>query len=197
MWIIIRLVRRNRIVQNMANKIKIKAFLILASVLLASVSTSLSAEEKITGAFGVKFGQILDSQSIEGTYERFGDDKYTYIFYPDKKFRSFSNYFISITPKTRKIYGVGAIGDMDDDSTCEKEQALIMAIIKKKYRGEIEKHELFSQQTIVQDNRGIATICRGLSNVNLVITYMDTKLSELAENERIDLESSKVDSSGL
>lgn len=40
---------------------KIKAFLILASVLLASVSTSLSAAEKITGAFGVKLGQILSS----------------------------------------------------------------------------------------------------------------------------------------
>lgn len=38
---------------------KIKAFLILAAVLLASVSTSLSAEEKITGAFGVKLGQII------------------------------------------------------------------------------------------------------------------------------------------
>ena len=89
---------------------KIKAFLILASVLLASVSTSLSAEEKIKGAFGVKFGQILSSQMIKTSELAFtyvGDG--TYSFYPDKKFRSFSTYVIKITPKTRKIYGVGAI----------------------------------------------------------------------------------------
>ena len=90
---------------------KIKAFFILASVLLAPLSISLSAEEKITGAFGVKLGQILDSQSIEVAYERRRDDKYTYTFYPDKKFRSFSTYIIGITPKTRKIYSIYAAGD--------------------------------------------------------------------------------------
>lgn len=59
---------------------KTKAFLILASVLLAPVSTSLSAEEKITGAFGVKLGQILSSQMIKTSELAFtdrGDDIYT------------------------------------------------------------------------------------------------------------------------
>ena len=66
---------------------KIKAFLILASVLLASVSTSLSAEEKITGAFGVKLGQILSAQMIKTSELAFPDrDDYTYSFSPDKKF---------------------------------------------------------------------------------------------------------------
>lgn len=126
---------------------KIKAFLILASVLLAPVSTSLSAEENITGAFGVKLGQILSSQMIETpelafTYE--SDD--TYSFYPDKKFRSFSNYTIRITPKTRKIYSISARRGMYDYSTCEKEQTLIMALLTKKY-GETKKYrekDLFS-----------------------------------------------------
>lgn len=195
---------------------KTKAFLILASVLLAPVSTSLSAEEKITGAFGVKLGQILDSQFVDRISpnqtallklgqkldyqfiqgKRSKNNKYTYIFYPDKKFPSFSNYIFSITPKTRKIYSISAIGDMDDDSTCEKEQALIMAIIKKKY-GEIRKNKLSGLQAIMQGNRSVATQCSGLFDVTLSITYIDSKLSDLAENERIELESSKVDSSGL
>ena len=85
---------------------------------------------------------------------------------------------------------------MDDDSTCEKEQALIMAIIKKKY-GEIIKNPLSSRQVIIQGNRAVSTECRGLFDVRLIISYLDTKLSELAENERIELESSNVDSSGL
>lgn len=176
---------------------KIKVCLILASVLLSSVSTSLSAEEKITGAFGVKLGQILSSQMIKTSKLAFSyksDD--TYFFSPDKKFRSFSVYVVKITPKTRKIHSIGAVGSMDDDSTCEKEQALIMAIIKKKY-GEIEKDALSSLQVIMQGNRDVATKCSGLFDVKLTILYGDSKLAELAENERIELESSKVDSSGL
>ena len=85
---------------------------------------------------------------------------------------------------------------MDDASTCEKEQALIMAIIKKKY-GEIVKDALSSLQAIMQGNRDVATKCSGLFDVKLTILYRDSKLAELAENERIELESSKVDSSGL
>ena len=123
---------------------KIKACLILASVLLASVSTALSAEEEITGAFGLKLGQILSSRTIKTSELAFtheSDD--TYSFSPDKKFRSFSTYAIRITPKTRRIYTIFAMGGMDDDSTCEKEQALIMAILKQKY-GEIVKDALSS-----------------------------------------------------
>ena len=185
---------------------KIKAFLILASVLLAPVSTSLSAEEKITGAFGVKLGQILSSQMIKTSELAFtdeGDD--TYSFSPDKKFRSFSTYMIKITPKTRKIYSISAEGKIYSDPTCEEEQALIMAIIKKKYEEVNELSSLLSGllswaelQIITQGNRrSVGTICRELSSDTLTIMYSDSKLAELAENERIELESSKVDSSGL
>ena len=176
---------------------KTKAFLILASVLLASVSTSLSAAEKITGAFGVKLGQVLSSQMIK-TSAFLGDNKYS--FDPEKKFRSFSTYLIEITPKTRKIYSISAMGDMDDDPTCEEEQALIMAIIKKKYGGRIVESSLFFERQIIsQGNRSVATTCSGglFDDETLSIKYSDSKLEELAENERIELESSNVDSSGL
>lgn len=125
----------------------------------------------------------------------------TYFFSPDEKFRSFSTYLVKITPKTRKIYSIAAAGSMDDDSTCEKEQALIMAIIKKKY-GEIEKdefglYELYDVRAINQGNKSVTTKCIGLFDAKLTILYRDSKLAELAENERIELESSKVDSSSL
>ena len=246
---------------------KIKEFLILASVLLAPVSTSLSAKENITGAFGVKLGQTLSSQMIKTSELKFtyeGDDRYS--FSPDKKFRSFSTYTIKITPKTRKIYFIsakkemsepekkegwidlssmygagtdlfdrtyqpdslppGEIGaaqagarldsayeedgnaflqaeqlsstesrDEHDDSTCEKEQALIMAIIKKKYWEIEQQYSSFSpygKQVINQGNRSVAIQCGGIYNAPLNIRYLDSKLSELAENERVALERSKV-----
>ena len=185
---------------------KIKACLILASVLFASVSTALSAEEEITGAFGIKLGQILSWQMIRDSELAFthGIDN-MYSFYPEKKFRSFSFYSIAITPKTRRIYNIFASGDMDDDSTCEKEQALIMAILKQKY-GEVDKlssalasldPHYINPQIIEQGDRKVGTVCSRLPDVDLSISYSDSRLSELAENERIELESSKVDSSGL
>ena len=85
--------------------------------------------------------------------------------------------------------------DEHDDSTCEKEQALIMAIIKKKY-WEIEQQyssfSLYGKQVINQGNRSIAIQCGGIYNAPLNIRYLDSKLSELAENERVALERSKV-----
>ena len=186
---------------------KIKELLILASVLLAPVSTSLSAKENITGAFGVKLGQTLSSQMIKTSELKFtyeGDDRYS--FSPDKKFRSFSTYTIKITPKTRKIYSISAKRGKNehDDSTCEKEQALIMAIIKKKY-WEIEQQfspiYFYGEQVINQGNRSVAIQCFGINDpfaekVNydwpLGIVYLDSKLAELAENARIAAENERI-----
>ena len=104
-----------------------------------------------------------------------------------------------------KVYGTAVIGGMDNDSTCKKDQALIMAIIKKKY-GEVDKlssalasfePHLINPQIIEQGDRRVATVCSRLPDVDLYIFYYDNRLQELAENERIELEISKVDSSGL
>ena len=172
---------------------KIKAFLILASVLLALVSTSLSAEENITGAFGVKLGQTLSSQMIKTSELKFTyeiDDIYS--FYPEKKFRSFSTYTIRITPKTRKIYSISAQRGMYDYSTCEKEQALIMVLLTKKY-GEKDPFSLYGQ-TISQGNRSVSTECRHFlfDGGTLEITYLDSKLAEPAENARIAAENARI-----
>ena len=97
------------------------------------------------------------------------------------------------------------MGGMDNDSTCKKEQALIMAILKQKY-GEVDElssalaifqPHVINQQIIEQGDRRVATVCSRLPDVDLSIHYYDARLNELAENERIELESSKVDSSGL
>ena len=89
---------------------------------------------------------------------------------------------------------------MENDPSCKKEQALVMAILQKKY-GKVEKDQLFSSlydiKQINQGNRYVLTKCSGFSDVSLDIRYKDKKLETLAENERILLESEKVDSSGL
>lgn len=178
---------------------KSMTILSLMFILIIGVASSVQAEEKILGAFGVELGQVFDPSGAIGKGS-LTDGTPMYKFSPKKKFRSFSTYYALITPKTHKVYSIWAIGNMENDPSCKKEQALIMAILQKKY-GKIEKDQLFSNiydvKQIDQGNRYVLTKCSGFVDVSLDIRYKDKKLETIAENERILLESEKVDSSGL
>jgi len=178
---------------------KNNVFVVLIAVVALSVSAPVNAEEKITGAFGIKLGQTFNPQDAIGK-SSLTDGTPMYQFSPKKKFRSFSTYYVLITPKTHKVYAIWGIGAMENDPSCKKEQALVMAILQKKY-GKVEKDQLFSSlydiKQIDQGNRYVLTKCSGFGDVTLDIRYKDRKLEEQAEKERIILESEKVDSSGL
>jgi hypothetical protein len=178
---------------------KFMTSLSLMFVLVFGVVFSAQAEEKISGAFGIKLGQVFDPSGAIGKGS-LTDGTPMYKFNPKKKFRSFATYYVLITPKTHKVYSIWGIGSMENEPSCKKEQALVMAILQKKY-GKVEKDQLFSSlydmKNIDQGNRYVLTKCSGFSDVSLDIRYKDKKLATLEENERILLESEKVDSSGL
>lgn len=158
-----------------------------------------NAGEKITGAFGVNLGQVFNPDSAIGE-NSLTDGTPMYEFKPTKTFRSFTRYYVLITPISNKIYAIWGIGPMENDPICTKEQKLIMAILQDKYEKQ-EKEDLFSNlydiEKISQGDRFIITKCNGFSDVTLDIRYYDNNLEKLAENERIKYESKKLDSSGL
>jgi len=168
-------------------------------LVLFSISFNSTAEEKITSAFGLKLGDNFDITSSIGE-SSLTDGTPLYLFEASKKFRSFANYYVMVTPKTRKIYSIWGIGQIDNTPSCKKEQALVMAILQKKY-GKPEKGGLTSSfrdiKNIDQGNRNVLTKCTGFSDVSIEIRYTDTKLKDAAENERIIIESEKLDSSAL
>ncbi len=177
---------------------------LMMAVFTFSISASTNAEteasppwvEEITGAFGITLGQTFMPQEAIGKGS-LTDGTPMYQFRPKKKFRSFQRYYALITPKTHKVYAIWGIGNMENDPSCEKEQAFVMAILQKKY-GKVEKGRLFSDiEEIDQGDRYVLTKCSGFSDVTLDIRYKDKKLQEQAEKERIILESEKVDSSAL
>jgi len=179
-------------------KFALKNLFLVLAILLCLIQNA-TAEEKITGAFGMKLGDIFDPASAIGTGS-LTDGTPMYRFNQKKGFRSFSRYYVLITPKTNKIVSIWGIGDIENYPLCKKEQQLIMAILQDKY-GKPEKKDLFSRlydvKMISQDDRYIMTKCTGFSDVTIEIRYGDNKLENLAENERIELESKKLDSSGL
>lgn len=75
-----------------------------------------------------------------------------------------------------------------------------MAILVKKY-GEMSEQSLMSSiydsKTISQGDKSVSTKCTGFSDITIDIRYYDHELKTLAEKERIELESDKLDASGL
>jgi len=186
---------------NMSRTIRTLLILLLLNVLFIA---NTHGEQKIMGAFGIQLGDYFDTSSAIGTGE-LEDGTPMYQFSPEKKFRSFDDYYVLITPKTHKIYGIWGIGTAENSQKCEKEQALIMDLLKKKY-GVKEKEGFFDPVTgaknIDQGNRDVTVKCSGFRDMSFVdmsinIRYYDRELKKLAEEERLEIVGSKVDGSGL
>lgn len=175
---------------------------ILITILLAFVSAAYAAEEKvdkIESAFGVKLGDVFEPTKAIGKGSLI-DGTPMYQFSPAKPFRSFTRYFVMITPKTNRIYSIWGIGDFENTPTAQKEQALLLEILKQKY-GEKKKDGLMAQlsdlKQIDQGDRSVVVKISGMMEVTMDIRYYDEPLRKLAENERLEIEAKKVDSSGL
>jgi hypothetical protein len=178
-------------------KINVMAVLLFITVTFFVQGTE--AQEKIDGAFGIALGQVFNPSIALGEAS-LTDGTPMYQFSPTKEFRSFSRYFVLITPETNKVYSIWGLGNVENTPTCEKEQKLVMAILSDKYGNEEKQgllSDLYDMKMITQGDRTIITKCSGFTDITMEIRYKDSQLQELAENERIKLESKKLDSSGL
>ena len=98
-------------------------------------STPVMAEEPITGAFGVKLGDVWDGEAIE-TWEV--DGAFRHRFIPDLPHDLFDAYLVHVTPVKKLIYLIW--GGKEETGECEQYQDLKKALIKK-YGAGIEVDE--------------------------------------------------------
>jgi len=175
---------------------------IIIAVLLAFASMGFAAEEKIEkieGAFGIKLGEVFDPANAVGK-GALTDGTPMYQFSPAKPFRSFKSYYILITPKTNRVYSIWGIGEFENTPTAQKEQDLVLEILKQKY-GDRKKEGLMDRlsdlKQIVQGDRSVVVKINGVIDVTMDIRYYDEPLRKLAEKERLEIEAKKVDASGL
>jgi predicted RNA-binding Zn-ribbon protein involved in translation (DUF1610 family) len=164
-----------------------------------AASSTAPAVEKIEGAFGKKLGGVFNPASAINT-SKLTDGTAMYEFYTANKFRSFEHYYVLITPTTHKIYSIWGIGSVENTEAGQKEQAVVMELLKQKY-GTEEKQGLFDTigdvKRIDYGNRYIMTKITGFTDVTLDIRYYDSELEKLAEQERIASEIQKTDKTGL
>jgi len=165
----------------------------------AVATSSAIGADKIEGAFGEKLGDIFDPASAIGT-SKLTDGTPMYEFSTTNGFRSFKTYYVMVTPTTHKIYSIWGTGSVENTEAGQKEQAVIMELLKKKYGDEDNQGVLDTigdVKRIDQGNRYIATKLTGFMDVTLDIRYYDTDLEKLAETERLAIETKKADGSGL
>jgi hypothetical protein len=155
--------------------------------------------EKIENAFGKRLGDAFDPASAIGN-AALTNGTPMYQFSPAKPFRSFTKYFVLITPTTRKIYSIWALGSTENTETGKKEQALLMELLQQKY-GTTEKEGMFDAlydtKQIRHGNRSVLTKVTGFGKVTIEVRYYDHDLEAIAEKERLAVEGKKVDASGL
>jgi len=160
---------------------------------------SAPGQATITGAFGRKLGDIFDPTTAIGT-GALTDGTPMYQFQPDKPFRSFTSYFLLITPATHKVYAIWGIGPCANTESGKKEQALLMELLKQKY-GPQDADGLmdgfYDSEHISKGSRYVMTKVTGITDITVEVRYQDQDLEKIAEQERLKLEGKKVDPSGL
>ena len=173
----------------------------LAVALISALALTVPAKaaEKIEGGFGLKLGEKFEPTSDTPKMDM-QDGTPAYRFKTEKGFRSFTHYYVRITPTTHQIYGIFAFGRAENTERGKKEQALVMELLSQKY-GEVETVTgmavMHHTLAIKQENRYVMTRVTGFSPVLVEIHYHDEELQKLAERERLAIEGKKTDASGL
>jgi len=191
-----------------------KNLFVLSLIVLINLLCTISqaqAYQKIEGAFGYKLGEVFDPYPSGDKSNPFAwnfsilaigtlsDGTAIYKIFSEKPFRSFTKYFIQVTPKTNKIYTIRADGPVKNIAIGKKEQAVLMAILQKKYGSSTKKDfidSLYNRETINQGNRYLLSKVSGI-DIEISLHYYDKELQKLAEKERIELEVENIDDSGL
>ncbi|MES2706110.1 MAG: hypothetical protein V4726_05840 [Verrucomicrobiota bacterium] len=173
-----------------------KLWTLLAPFVILSAA---SAQEKIESAFGKKLGDAFDVKKAVGK-GALTDGTPMFQFAPEKPFRSLKKYFVLVTPTTNKIYCIWAIGGAANTEAGKKEQAVIMALLEKKYGAPVKpdlSDNLYDLKKIIQGERMVMTKVTGITDVTLELRYWDFALKEVAEKERIAIEAAKAGGDGL
>jgi hypothetical protein len=166
------------------------------AVLLAALATTsvMAGETKdVTNAFGYKLRYSQEEaqepfKKIEVTPEK------------DRQFFMFTEYHLSVTPKTKKIYSINASGKVL--TSCEEDVALIDKFLNKKYdfykvdivtdkskeiklKGDIIKDKDIAYIYDLLTTRVYLTCDREQNNIS--ISYVDNELAIKSREEYKDL----------
>lgn len=168
----------------------------LALIVLLLLVATPSHAEPLEGAFGMKLGDVFKGP-FKAT-SSLNDGTPLYEFTPAKPYRAFTRYYVTVTPTTKRISRIWAIGDQESDPKCDAERNVIKAVLEKKYGGKFEDVLFSNDEALKAGTKSVFLKCEGFSPpISIQAIYRDSSMMALEEKERVEQEATKVDTDGL
>jgi hypothetical protein len=148
----------------------------------------------IEGAFGLKLGdKFKPKRNRRNSTTTSGET--IYYFKPSKKFRKFREYYVLITPETKKIYQIWAIAKISEEQKFLREQEIILNILEKKYGPATNGSNNFRKRNTKIISNGYKYIVlkyeiSAFGN-SAYLMYVDQELEIQAKKEYMDIELAK------
>lgn len=144
------------------------------------------------GAFGIKFGDVYTPPVSKNNVVKLTTGELAYSIGAPLKFRQFKDVTLLLTPKTHKIYAIWSSAKFASRGKVSAEREIVLGFLSRKYK--MKPEYSFGNNF----DFGISEICLPSNfGKTLEIRYTDTKLAELAKEERLEIESAKSDDSAI
>lgn len=165
---------------------------------LGGIPPALSAES-VHGAFGMVLGAPFTPTEDPHTFTTLNGSR-AYFFKPSQPSRVLDRYLVEVTPLTHRIHTIIAVGPKEDIESCEKDRSALLAHLTGKHGASFKWRPAQAlpaegyYDIILQadQKRGIGVTCSGIGAITLQVIYVDDELSDLAEQERHELERERV-----
>lgn len=182
--------------------VKIRYILPLALSLLSPLTTTAqeTKTKEITGAFGIKLGQVIDTESEKYKPLKGGEGEFMYTFEPEQRAGNFQVYAVIVTPTSKKVYVVGCSSDFKAETEASAKYAAVLKALEGIY-GKFEvvdtklNYGAKSQHKLIVGKRMIIIEQKNGVKNEVSMAYMDLDGVKLSDKERVDIESSKIDPS--
>ncbi|WP_415408220.1 hypothetical protein ACLHDG_06620 [Sulfurovum sp. CS9] len=165
-------------------------------VLISLMVSTILLSAEIVGGFGLALGDTFDTTKATST-SKTTSGEILYGVAPPKKLKYFKNYYVLITPKTKKIKQIWGMSNYENTATCNKDLEVIAILLENKY-GKLEKKISMDQTRAITigENR-VSIKCSGFMKPDMYLQYTSYKLIELSKREAAELEAEKIDTSAL
>jgi len=157
---------------------------IMAMLLVCLAGSPAFAVEKITGAFGFKFGEVLDSSNLNGNQIELGDSTLLGV-KPRVAHEAFQEYTVEVTPLSKKIYSIKGTGTFASLEAAEEMYDAVLARLEEKYgeRSNTSKPREFV--TIRGENEYVTLMFLKVANGSgtMRVNYFNAKVAEEGKQE--------------
>ena len=161
--------------------------------------TESTAKKNLTQLCGIVFGTVGKSD-VPSKNSRLGDETMHFV-KVQKKFMNFNDYYVLLTPKTKKIYGIIMCSTFKNADEAKKYFHLVKAVLAKHYNMKGEVNIYGKWHDFIFDNGQITVrYDSGFSNYSVEIRAYSSEYEELKKQEEKSVNTGdvqNVDTSGL